>query len=371
MKRLCLSLLVACSSVSFAGKFGHVFVLIEENREYSTVVGDTVNAPYFNSLIRKYGLATNYYADTHPSIGNYCMLTTGQIFTNDDAYTGTFSGDNLVRHCASAGVSWKSYAEGYGTGVDYADKHNVFVFFSDVQGSAAERNNIVETDSLASDIAHHTLPQIGFIAPNLIDDGHDGTLLQADTWAKTHIGPLIASSDFQAGGVLIITWDEGVNDDTHGGGQICTIVVSPFARTAYRSTQFYQHESTLRFVMQSLGMTAYPGAASSAPDMSEFFVATLAAPGGGPSDGAFSLLQNYPNPFNPSTTIRYSLPRASYVKLDVVDQLGQRVASLVDRLEDPGDHDVRFDGTGLASGVYYCRILAGNFAQTRSLILLR
>ena len=238
MKTAFLALVLCCSAASYAGRFGHVYVLIEENREYSSVVGDTVNAPWFNSMLRRYGLAANAWADTHPSIGNYFMLTTGQVFTNNDSYTGTFSGDNLVRHCVSAGVSWKSYAEGYSTGVSYANKHNVFVFFSDVQGSAALRKNIVETDSLASDIAHHTLPQIGYIAPNLIHDGHDGTLLQADTWAKNHIGPLIASPEFQADGVLIITWDEGVNDNTNGGGQICTIVVSPFAHAGYRPRIF-------------------------------------------------------------------------------------------------------------------------------------
>src|SRR5205807_9568350 len=58
-----------------------------------------------------YGLATQYYADTHPSIGNYFMFTMGQILTNDDGYTSTVSHDNLVRHLVSAGKSWKSYAE--------------------------------------------------------------------------------------------------------------------------------------------------------------------------------------------------------------------------------------------------------------------
>ena len=104
MKRIVLLTLCFSSSVCFAGRFGHIFVLIEENREYSNVVGDTVHAPWFNSLIRRYGLATNAWADTHPSIGNYFMLTTGQVFTNNDSYTGTFSGDNLVRHCIAAGI---------------------------------------------------------------------------------------------------------------------------------------------------------------------------------------------------------------------------------------------------------------------------
>ncbi|HTY60366.1 MAG TPA: hypothetical protein VMF59_16200, partial [Bacteroidota bacterium] len=102
MKTALTALVLFCTAASYAGRFGHVFVLIEENREYSSVVGDTVNAPWFNSMIRRYGLATNAWADTHPSIGNYFMLTTGQVFTNNDSYTGTFSGDNLVRRCVAA-----------------------------------------------------------------------------------------------------------------------------------------------------------------------------------------------------------------------------------------------------------------------------
>jgi hypothetical protein len=360
-----------CSSFSFAGRFGHVFVLIEENREYSSVVKDTVNAPWFNSLIRRYGLATNYWANTHPSIGNYCMLTTGVVFTNDDSYSGTYSGDNIVRHCVSSGISWRSYAEGYQTGVNYADKHNVFVFLSDVKNDATQKENIVETDSIASDIAHHRLPQIGFIAPNLIDDGHDGTLAQADAWAKTNLEPLIASPEFQSDGVLIVTWDEGVNDDKYGGGHICTIVVSPIARAGYQSTTFYQHQSALCFVMQALGMTSFPGAAASAPDMNEFFPASSAASVSEPGGGTWSLLQNYPNPFNPATIIRYHIPRSAHVSLSVFDLLGRRIAVLVDQEQDPGDHQVRFDGTGCAGGVYYYRIMTESFTQTRSCVLLR
>src|SRR6266480_2993629 len=88
----------------------HVFIVMEENHSYSSVIGNS-SMPYFNSLARKYGLATQYYANTHPSIGNYFMLTTGQTITNNDSYTGTVSANNLVRELISAGKTWKSYAE--------------------------------------------------------------------------------------------------------------------------------------------------------------------------------------------------------------------------------------------------------------------
>src|SRR6476659_9339688 len=88
----------------------HIVMVLEENHSYSSVIGSS-SMPYLNSLANKYTLATNYYANTHPSIGNYFMLTTGQIITNNDGYTGTVTTDNLVRHLISDGKTWKSYAE--------------------------------------------------------------------------------------------------------------------------------------------------------------------------------------------------------------------------------------------------------------------
>jgi photosystem II stability/assembly factor-like uncharacterized protein len=83
------------------------------------------------------------------------------------------------------------------------------------------------------------------------------------------------------------------------------------------------------------------------------------------------LEQNYPNPFNPSTTIRYGLPVRSHVTLVVVNTLGQQVAVLQNREQEAGYHDVKFDGSGFSSGVYFYRIQAGSFVQARKLLILR
>ena len=85
----------------------------------------------------------------------------------------------------------------------------------------------------------------------------------------------------------------------------------------------------------------------------------------------FRLEQNYPNPFNPSTTIRYALGGRVGMRLEVFNTLGQRVALLLDEIEDPGSHEVRFDGSSLSSGVYFYRLTAGEFSTTRQLILIR
>jgi hypothetical protein len=85
----------------------------------------------------------------------------------------------------------------------------------------------------------------------------------------------------------------------------------------------------------------------------------------------FSLQQNYPNPFNPSTTITYALPQRLSIELTVFNSLGQRVAMLVQGEQEAGHHEVKFDASGLASGVYFYRLQAGSFVQTRKLLLVR
>jgi hypothetical protein len=85
----------------------------------------------------------------------------------------------------------------------------------------------------------------------------------------------------------------------------------------------------------------------------------------------FGLGQNYPNPFNPSTTIRFELPKAAHVSLGVYDILGREVSVLVNERRDAGVHEVRFDGSNLASGVYFYRMQAGDFVDSKQLLLLR
>jgi len=85
----------------------------------------------------------------------------------------------------------------------------------------------------------------------------------------------------------------------------------------------------------------------------------------------YSISQNYPNPFNPKTTIKYSIPSLAFVKIKVFNLLGQEIAELVNKELQTGNYEVIFDASNLPSGIYFYRIEAGNFVQTKKMILMK
>jgi len=265
-----------------------VFVLIEENHAYANVIGNSA-MPYTNSLAARYALATQYYANRHNSLPNYFMLTVGDMVTTNDLFTGVVTSDNVVRAVTAAGKTWKMYAESLPTPgyvgasvIPYGRDHNPFAYISDVLNSSTQMANIVPFTQLATDLTNNTLPDYAMIVPNLEDDGHDcpneaplctdtDKLVNVDQWIQTNLSGLIQSPAFQ-NSVLIYTWDESVlTDVTNGGGHVATILISPKVRSGFQSTTVYQHQSALKLTMQLLGITDYPGAAATAPDMTEFF----------------------------------------------------------------------------------------------------
>ena len=85
----------------------------------------------------------------------------------------------------------------------------------------------------------------------------------------------------------------------------------------------------------------------------------------------YVLKQNFPNPFNPATTITYSLPKAVFVTLKIFDGLGREVTTLVSENKLPGKYEVKFDGTKLSSGIYFYKLTAGNFIDTKKFVLMK
>ena len=160
-------------------QFSHVLVVVEENHSYSSVIGNA-NMPYLNGLANTYGLATQYYADAHPSLPKYFELTVGEgtsITTiYGDSYSGTVTQDNAVRALTAAGKSWKAYIEalpsnGYlgGDSGEYVRRHNPFTYLSDVQSSTSQAANIVQFPQFSSDLTNEPA-DYSLIVPELIND---------------------------------------------------------------------------------------------------------------------------------------------------------------------------------------------------------
>jgi len=85
----------------------------------------------------------------------------------------------------------------------------------------------------------------------------------------------------------------------------------------------------------------------------------------------YSLSQNYPNPFNPATMIEYQLKEKSFVTLTLFDVLGRRVATLVNGEQTGGSHFANWDASAFASGVYFYRLKAGDFIETKKMLLMK
>jgi phosphatidylinositol-3-phosphatase len=271
------------ASTSTMPQSKHVVIVMEENHSYSTVVGATSVWPNLNALIGKGALATHYYSNSHPSIGNYFMLTTGQLLTTNDSSTKVWNVDNIARRMLAAHVSFRIYAEGIkqgyvggNTGL-YLIRHNPFAMLSDIAGSKSVANaHIFPFSQFAVDLANHNIPEYSYIVPNIDDDAHNGTPQAADAWLqKNVVGPLSTHPTFQTGGdgFLVVNFDEAADSDTtHGGGHVAAVMWGPVVKADYKQTSstVYQHQSLLRTEMELMRLSNPPAAAASAPVMSEF-----------------------------------------------------------------------------------------------------
>ncbi len=252
-------------------KASHVLVLPMENEENASVVGSS-QAPYTNALIRRYGLATQSFAITHPSLPNYLALTSGSAQgISSDCTECSVQAANIVDQLEAAHISWKAYMEdmpepcfkGVGAG-GYAKKHNPFIYYDDVAGSPSSCAKIVGFGQLASDLRGGRLPTYAWISPNLCDDGHDCGVAGGDRFLARTMPTLLRG--LGPHGYLVLTWDEGsTNAGCCGGvaqgGHIATVLVGPDVRRGARDAQPVDHYGTLATIEQSLGLPLLAGAA--------------------------------------------------------------------------------------------------------------
>lgn len=265
-----------------------IFTVLFENHDYAEIVGNSA-APYFNSLIKDYGLATNYHdSGVHPSLPNYLVLISGApqyagfVDLNPTDYPFPVKQPHLGTQMQAKNVPWRSYQESMVTACNlspaspYAPKHDPFLYFDDIQndGNGLCANTNVDYSKFPADLAAGTY-KYSFITPNLTNDGHDGNYKTAvttsDTWASVEIEKIKASAAYQNGGVIFITWDEAEGRNGDSTSQVPMIVVSEQIKTkGFKTNTKYSHKSYLATVEDILGLPRLD-TVKNEPNMMEFF----------------------------------------------------------------------------------------------------
>ena len=253
----------------------HVYVIVMENKGYDDIVGNS-NAPYINSLIADYGLATNYSGVAHPSEPNYLALFSGSTQGIDDDANYDFAGQNLTDQIEARGKTWKVLAQNVpldcftgatatdgedGAGI-YARKHEPAISFTDISTSPSRCGNITDFthfDPAAADFA--------FIAPNLCNDMHDCSVATGDAFLSNFVPTILNSPAWQQGGVLFVTWDEneGVSDN-----HVATLVISKAVPKGFQSDVAHNHYSLLRTIEDAWGLGCLNNTCT-ANNLNEFF----------------------------------------------------------------------------------------------------
>jgi len=232
-----------------------VFVIVMENKTYA----DALSGTYTASLARRYGVATNYHAVSHPSLPNYLALTSGSTWgIADDGYH-RLPAQGLGDELTAAGISWRAYMEGMTGGCfdspyPYALKHNPFAYY----GGACPPN-VVSLAPLATDLAADT-PRFVWITPDLCHDTHDCSVATGDAWLAQVVPEVMASRAWSAGGLLLLTWDEGFGTSN----EVLTVALEPGAGHVETATR-YDHYSLLATIEDRLGVARLGATAQAAP----------------------------------------------------------------------------------------------------------
>ncbi len=256
--------------------FSHVYVIVMENRGYNNIVGNA-DAPYINSLIADYGLATNYKAVAHPSEPNYLALFSGSTQGIADDANHDFAGQNLADQLEAHGKTWRVFAQnvplGCFTGAiasggedgagTYARKHEPAISFTDISTSPSRCGNITDFthfDPAAADFE--------FIAPNLCNDMHDCSVATGDAFLRGFVPTILSSPAWKQGGVLFITWDEG--EGPTASNQVATLVISQAVPKGFQSNVAHDHYSLLRTIEDAWGLGCLNNTCT-ANNLNEFF----------------------------------------------------------------------------------------------------
>jgi hypothetical protein len=258
-----------------ADGWAHVVWIVFENKSYDDVIG-SVNAPTINALASQCGLATSFYAETHPSLPNYIAMTSGstQGITDDAApLSHPLDVSSIFSQLGAEG--WRSLEESMPSNCDlensgdYAVRHNPAAYYTNIRTQCASQDvPLGPTPDLSA--------RFTFVTPNLCHDMHScptqsdtvTEVTTGDAWLSTFLPQVLGSTEYTAGATAIfITWDEGAGTDQHIG----TLVISPSTPAGTTSATTFDHYSLLRTTEEMLGLSTYLGDAANAVSMRSDF----------------------------------------------------------------------------------------------------
>jgi YVTN family beta-propeller protein len=251
-------------------RYQHVFLFYFENEDFGQIIGNTKQAPYLNGLLRQGSLLSQFYAEEHPSDGNYLALAGGSTFgvplddPEEENSQYTIDAPNIGDLIDGAGETWKAYLQSANGPCDdtvhgyYWNDDQPMMYFADVRDRPAYcAAHVTPLESLPSDLASAaTTPNFAWIAPNDCTDMEGCGISAGDTFLAQELGQIMDSPAWLTQRSLaIITFDEDAQDYQHPAQRVPTIIVgSAGVRPGYVSSVRYTHYSLLRTIEGALGL---------------------------------------------------------------------------------------------------------------------
>ena len=264
---LCALLAGRATAATPVPAFAHVVVIVFENKESRTVLGNRT-APTFNAYGRRYARLTRYYGVTHPSLPNYLALVSGSTQGITTNCTGCIvDAKSLADTIEASGRTWKTYAEGLpAPGFlgpfkgRYAKKHNPFAYFRGIAEDPVRRVRLVPLSQLGPDVRAEALPSFSLVVPDLCHSMHDCSVAVGDAWLRSQIGKFVKLPNT----VVFVVFDEG-STSIRGGGHTAALALGQAVRSGSRSTAVTNHYGILRTIEQAWGLPLLGHSAHVAP----------------------------------------------------------------------------------------------------------
>ena len=275
-------------------RFKHVFLFYFENEDFNSVIGNTRQAPFLNSLLPKASLLSNFFAEEHPSDGNYLALAGGSTFgvpltdPLEENSQYTINGPNIGDLLNAAHESWRAYLQSANGPCDdtvhryYWDDDMPMTYFGDVRNRPAYcAAHLVPLQAMQSDLASTaTTPSFSWVSPDDCADMEGCGIRAGDNFLKAELGAIMQSPAWRTQRSLaIITLDEDGADHQRPAQRVATIMIgSAGVRTGFVSHVRYTHYSLLRTIEAAAGLGTFTANDRYAPPVNDVFLPGQSAP---------------------------------------------------------------------------------------------